>query len=87
MLGRKVEHMVLREILLHARESGIHTLLGAYRPTEKNKLVIDHYQKLGFARITAEDNGLTRWEMTAEGSEPEAAPMKVVSDGFPLLRS
>jgi predicted enzyme involved in methoxymalonyl-ACP biosynthesis len=87
VLGRKVEHMVLREILSHARESGIHKLLGAYRPTEKNKLVIDHYLNLGFTRIAAEDNGLTRWEMTVEGSEPEAAPMKVVSDGFRLLRS
>jgi FkbH-like protein len=87
VLGRKVEHMVLREILSHARESGIHKLLGAYRPTEKNKLVIDHYLNLGFTRIAAEDNGLTRWEMTVEGAEPEAAPMKVVSDGFRLLRS
>ena len=43
--------------------------------------------KLGFTRIAEEDNGLTRWEMTVEGAEPEAAPMKVVSDGFRLLRS
>jgi FkbH-like protein len=79
VLGRKVEHMVLREVLQNAREAGIHTLLGTYRPTEKNKLVIDHYEKLGFSKIAAEDNGLTRWEMIVDGAEPDTAPMKVVS--------
>jgi FkbH-like protein len=84
VLGRKVEHMVLREVLRHAREAGIHTLLGTYRPTEKNKLVVDHYQKLGFTKIAADDNGLTRWQMAVDGAEPEAAPMKVVSLEFAM---
>ena len=48
VLGRRVEHMVLREILEHARAAGIQKLSGTYRPTERNKLVIDHYAKLGF---------------------------------------
>ena len=29
VLGRKVEHMVLREILGHARVAGIHKLIGS----------------------------------------------------------
>ena len=82
VLGRKVEHMVLREILNHAREARIQKLIGTYRPTEKNKLVIDHYKKLGFTNIAADGNGLTRWEMIVEGAEPETAPMNVVSQGF-----
>ena len=45
VLGRKVEHMVLRQILEHARAAGIGKLSGSYLPTEKNKLVIDHYAK------------------------------------------
>jgi FkbH-like protein len=81
VLGRKVEHMVLREILGHARAAGIHTLTGAYIPTERNKLVVDHYKKLGFTQ-TSEESGLTRWELAVEGTEPEIAPMKVVSTGF-----
>jgi len=86
VLGRKVEHMVLREILEHARAAGIEKLAGAYRPTEKNKLVVDHYQKLGFGKIAEDDNGLTRWEMVVEGAEPESAPMKIVSCGFSTLK-
>ena len=51
VLGRKVEHMVLREILEHARAAGIRKLVGVYRPTERNMLVIDHYAKLGFTEV------------------------------------
>jgi FkbH-like protein len=82
VLGRKVEHMVLREILAHARDAGIHRLTGIYRPTEKNKLVADHYAKLGFTKIWEDASGLTRWELLADGGDPEPAPMKVVSQGF-----
>ena len=82
VLGRKVEHMVLREVLEHARAAGIRRLAGVYKPTDRNKLVIDHYSRLGFAKVGEEPNGLTRWELVVDGAEPESAPMKVVSHGF-----
>jgi len=82
VLGRKVEHMVLRQILNHARAAGITKLIGTYRPTEKNKLVVDHYAKLGFAKIEEDGAGFTRWELLVDGAAPESAPMKVVSQGF-----
>jgi FkbH-like protein len=82
VLGRRVEHMVLREILKHARAAGIHTITGTYRPTDRNKLVVDHYARLGFTQSPGDDSGLTRWELPVEGAEPESAPMKVVSHGF-----
>ena len=82
VLGRKVEHMVLREILTHARAAGVSRLSGSYRPTDRNKLVVDHYARLGFTKLSEEDSGLTRWELIVEGAEPESAPMKIVSPGF-----
>jgi predicted enzyme involved in methoxymalonyl-ACP biosynthesis len=82
VLGRKVEHMVLREILEHARLAGIHKLVGTYKPTDRNKLVVDHYARLGFTKLIEEDSGLTRWELLVDGAEAESAPMKVVSLGF-----
>ena len=82
VLGRKVEHMVLREVLEHARHAGIHKLSGTYIPTDRNKLVIDHYPRLGFTKVVEEESGLTRWELPVEGAEPEGAPMKIVSKGF-----
>ncbi len=81
VLGRRVEHMVLREVLQHARAVRIQKIIGTFRPTEKNKLVVDHYGKLGFTKIDEERSGLTRWELLVDSAEPESAPTKVVSYG------
>jgi len=86
VLGRKVENMVLCEILKHSRAGGIHTLIGTYRPTDRNKLVVDHYAKLGFTKVAQEESGSTRWELVVAGAEPESAPMEVVSQGFDVPR-
>ncbi len=82
VLGRKVEHMVLGEILAHARAAGIQKLNGTYQPTDRNKLVVDHYAKLGFTKIGEEQSGLTRWELLVTGAKPDSAPIKIVSHGF-----
>jgi FkbH-like protein len=83
VLGRKVEHMVLRKIVEHARVVGVHKLIGTYRPTERNKLVVDHYAKLGFNKIREGESGLTEWELLVESATDwEGLPMNVVSTGF-----
>ncbi len=82
VLGRKVEHMVLREIIEHARAASIQILTGVYRPTDRNKLVVDHYAKLGFTKVGEEASGLTRWELAVDEAMLETASMTVVSHGF-----
>jgi FkbH-like protein len=82
VLGRKVEHMVLREILEHARAAGIRKLVGRYIPSERNKLVVEHYAKLGFAKMSEDASGTSVWELATDAPGPEAAPMTVVSQGF-----
>ena len=82
VLGRKVEQMVLREVLAHARAAGICRLAGVYRPTDRNKLVVDHFAMRGFAKVKEEEFGQTQWELLVEGAEPEITPMKAVSHGF-----
>jgi predicted enzyme involved in methoxymalonyl-ACP biosynthesis len=85
VLGRKVENMVLRQILEQARAHNIRKLAGVYRPTERNKLVVDHYAKLGFTKVAEEESGLTRWELPVDGAKPGTAPTKV-SNGFEVPR-
>ena len=84
VLGRKVEQMVLRELLMNARDAGVDTLVGVYRPTEKNQLVQDHYQKLGFTLHATEADGSTVWTMPT-ATEIDAAPMKVERSVTALL--
>jgi FkbH-like protein len=76
VLGRKVEQMVLRELLMAARGAGIGRLIGVYLPTDRNEMVRDHYRKLGFACIYEAADGSTRWEI-ATSTEIPGAPMTV----------
>ena len=85
VLGRKVEHVVFRELLEHARVAGIYKLLGTYRPTERNQLVVDHYAKLGFTEVHQQQSGQTEWEFPVDSKTGwDLVPMNVVSTGFPI---
>ncbi len=79
VLSRKVEQMVLREILLQARMAGVNRLQGIFVPTEKNALVRDHYEKLGFAKLDTQ-GVTTAWAMPATAEIAEV-PMRVVRSG------
>ena len=86
VLGRKVEEMALREILTHARDAGVRTLVGVYRPTEKNALVREHYRKLGFAKVEEEADGATVWTMPTT-AEIATVPMTVSRTGFRVVHA
>jgi FkbH-like protein len=83
VLGRGVEAMMLREIIAQAREQGIATLIGVYRPTARNGMVSGHYAKLGFSPDGSDPDGATRWRLSTEAaSTPASVPMKVVRASF-----
>ena len=73
VLGRMVERAVLDEIVRNAQDRGIVRLIGIYAPTERNKLVEDHYRSLGFDRVQGSDNGVMRWELAIEEYAPRNA--------------
>jgi len=66
VLGRMVEHAVLEEIVRNARLQGIRRLIGTYLPTQRNKLVEEHYGRLGFDLLERADDGATRWELAVD---------------------
>jgi FkbH-like protein len=84
VLGRRVEQMVLREVVAQARAAGIDTLVGRYRPTEKNALVRHHYENLGFAKVAEQPDGGTVWTWPTARAVA-AAPMAVRRHGFELV--
>jgi FkbH-like protein len=81
VLGRKVEQMVLRELILQSREAGVRRLIGVYRPTGRNAMVKDHYAKLGFAPVDEAPDGASRWAIDTE-TEIAEAPMAVRRTGL-----
>jgi FkbH-like protein len=78
VLGRCVEQAVLQELVRHARTLGITRIVGAYRPTERNRLVEDHYAKLGFIECQRSADGETLWALDVAGYEEVSLPMTVV---------
>jgi FkbH-like protein len=78
VLGRRVEQAVLQELLVHARSRGIGRLIGTYRPTERNRLVEDHYSKLGFTECERTADGATVWRLDVADWTDVSLPMKVV---------
>jgi predicted enzyme involved in methoxymalonyl-ACP biosynthesis len=70
VLGRKVEEMVLSEVLAHAARRGVTRLVGRYAPTDRNALVKDHYAKLGFTPIGELEDGTTVWEIATDVRSP-----------------
>jgi FkbH-like protein len=81
VLGRRVEEMILREIGFHAQSAGIVRLIGRYLPSERNMMVRDHYEKMGFSKVGQEANGSTTWELVLPVRAPKA-PMVVNRLGF-----
>jgi FkbH-like protein len=79
VLGRRVEHMVLQHITEQAKKRGIRKLKGTYVRTDRNKLVEDHYPKLGFAQVNRDGNGCAFYEFDVEMASFEEFPITVVS--------
>jgi FkbH-like protein len=77
VLGRRVEQMVLGEILRGARERNVQTLIGVYRPTERNNLVRHHYRDLGFHHVGVEPDGTEFWELDVTTGQIPEPPMVV----------
>ena len=84
VLGRQVENMVLRELILQGRRVGIKRLTGAWYPTEKNDLVRDHFPKIGFSKTAEHEDGATFWEISTD-VVPETAPMVIKRTGLPSM--
>ncbi len=82
VLGRKVEQAVLQELVDQARQRGIRRLIGTYLPTEKNKLVEDHYAKLGFTKVEDLPNGGTAWSLDVDAAQTVALPITIERIGF-----
>ncbi|MEP7295464.1 MAG: HAD-IIIC family phosphatase [Burkholderiales bacterium] len=82
VLGRKVEVAVLQELLGQARARGIRRLVGRYLPTEKNKLVEDHYAKLGFLLLDTQHDSASRWTLSVDGAAAMPLPITIERVGL-----
>lgn len=76
VLGRRVEEAILGHLVAQVRLLGLTEIIGRYIPTARNELVRDHYSRLGFAQIAAE-NGETVWRLAVDSYCYKDLPMTI----------
>lgn len=57
VLGRRIEQEMFSALLSEARSHGVTELLARYLPSGRNALVKQHFDNLGFRRVTEADDG------------------------------
>ncbi len=82
VLGRRVESAVLTHLVAAAQRDGAALLVGRYIPTAKNKLVVEHYAKLGFEQAGSKADGTTIWTLDLSRYEAPELPMQVIDERF-----
>ncbi len=74
VLGRGVEKAVLDSIAEAAKVKGAETLTATYIPTDRNGLVSQHYDNLGFS-VTSEEGGTKHYAMKLVEHERKQYPI------------
>lgn len=70
VLKRNVELLLLNDVCREAARRGLRRVRGTYLPTPRNALVRDHYDRLGFTRVAAGDDGRRAYVLELDGFEP-----------------
>ena len=76
VLKRKLEEATLNCIVAAAKSAGVEALIGQYLRTERNEMVKEHYPRLGFAPLDAND-GESRWRLDVGGTWRPACRSKL----------
>lgn len=80
VLGRRVEEAALATVAEAARAAGAQSLVGVYIPSAKNRIVADHFEKLGFAKDAEDANGTTHWRLDLTNYNRPSLPMQINID-------
>ena len=77
VLGRRVEEAALAYVCAAAKAEGAKQLIGRYLPSAKNRMVANHYGRLGFKQIEEREDGGTVWTLDLDSYCPPDLPMMI----------
>lgn len=80
VLKRRVEEQMLQYLVEQAAQRGIERLIGIFKPTERNGIVVDHYKNLGFTRDSTSPEEEQRWVLSIATYQAVELPFQVLSD-------
>jgi len=61
VIKRNMEAAMMDKMIQSCRDKGITTVLGYYYPTEKNSIVSNFYETMGFNNLCVSDSGASVW--------------------------
>ncbi|HPU15972.1 MAG TPA: hypothetical protein PK808_07795, partial [Polymorphobacter sp.] len=76
-----VEEAALATVAAAARATGAQRLIGHYLPSAKNKMVANHFSRLGFALVAAHDDGRSEWALDLADYLAPELPMQLTGSG------
>jgi FkbH-like protein len=82
VLGRRVEEAALTYVCAAAKAQGARQLVGRYLPSAKNRMVADHYRRLGFKQTEESEHGGTLWALDLDSFCAPDLPMTINSEEF-----
>ena len=62
VLKRDMEYAMMDSLVERASAAGMKKIIGYYYPTAKNNMVRDFYDRMGFTKVSEDDDGNTTWE-------------------------
>jgi FkbH-like protein len=77
VLNRTLEQTLLNYLVARAKEAGVRALIGEYLRTDRNGMVKDHYLRLGFTPLKAEEHR-SLWRLDVDAFTPVDTPIEVV---------
>jgi FkbH-like protein len=87
VLGRHVEDAALAHLVSAARSDGARRLVGRYLPSAKNRMVAEHYGKLGFTLTETLADGGTVWTLDLSDFDAKSLPMRIEDTAKVLERA
>ena len=77
---RGVEYLLANYLFEQAAGLGLESVLGTYRPTQKNKIVANLYADLGFEECGGEEDGTSYWRLGLKDYRPVPVSITLVED-------
>lgn len=75
VLGRQVESKMLDDLVSQAKQYGVQEITSTYVPTPKNGMVADHYEKLGFERLSGNEKSDSNFRLRIADYKEISSPI------------
>lgn len=80
VLKRRVEELVLQNLVASAKQDGATELCGEYIATPRNIIVADHYKNLGFIQSADETDNIQSWTLDLSSYQANDLPFDTIAD-------